>query len=68
MQLPTCPAQTGPVWKDDAEVHGCILPEGHELLPLGQTINGIEARDHRCSCGAWWVDSIRRDKPSLQRF
>ena len=67
MRPPTCPLQTGPAWKDDGEPCGCILAEGHELLPTGQTIDGIEARDHRCSCGAWWVDSIRRDRPSTQR-
>lgn len=66
MQQPACPARTGPIWKLDAETCGCVLPEGHELLPLGQAIDGIEARDHQCDCGAWWVDSIRRDRPSTQ--
>jgi hypothetical protein len=45
----TCPAQTGPVWKVDGEPCGCTLPKGH-------------TQDHECSCGSWWVDSIRRDK------
>jgi hypothetical protein len=51
-----CPAQTGPVWKTGGEPCGCILPEGHETSP------DIRERDHECSCGAWWVDSIRRDR------
>ena len=44
-----CTAQTGAVWKLDGEPCGCNLADGHE-------------GDHECSCGSWWVDSIRRDK------
>jgi hypothetical protein len=45
-----CPAQTGPVWKCGGEPCGCILPADH---PKDQ--------DHQCDCGAWWIDSVRRD-------
>lgn len=44
----TCTAQTGPVWKCGGERCGCVLAAGHD-------------GDHECSCGSWWVDSIRRD-------
>jgi hypothetical protein len=47
----TCPAQTGPVWKLGGEPCGCVLPEGHD-------------GDHTCSCGSWFIDSVRRDRPS----
>jgi hypothetical protein len=56
-----CPAQTGPIWKLGGEPCGCILDEGHVDLPADVLINGLGARDHQCSCGSWWVDSIRRD-------
>ena len=46
-----CTAQTGAVWKLDGEPCGCNLTDGH-------------GGDHECSCGSWWVDSIRRDKES----
>lgn len=45
----TCPAQTGPVWKLGGEPCGCTLPEGHP-------------REHECSCGSWWVNSVRVDR------
>lgn len=48
----TCPAQTGPVWKDGGEPCGCVLPADHDVTKT----------DHQCSCGAWWVDSVRRDR------
>lgn len=57
-----CTAQTGPIWKLGGESCGCYLPAGHEQLPAGQEINGIDARDHQCSCGSWWVDSLRVDR------
>jgi hypothetical protein len=47
----TCRAQTGPVWKLDGEPCGCMKTVGH-------------ADDHECSCGSWWVDSIRTDDGS----
>lgn len=49
-----CPAQTGPVWKADGEPCGCTLAPGHE-------------GDHLCGCGAWWVDSVRRDRDAEQQ-
>lgn len=57
----TCPAQTGPVWKLGGEPCGCVLPADHIDRSADELINGICVRDHQCSCGAWWVDEIRRD-------
>jgi len=64
--MQACTAQTGPIWKLGGEPCGCTLPEGHENAPIGETTNGITSRDHQCDCGSWWVDEIRRDRPSIR--
>lgn len=50
IEVKTCPAWSGPVWKSGGETCSCILSEGHlDTNPF-----------HECDCGAWWSDSCRR--------
>ncbi|MFG3418733.1 hypothetical protein [Micromonospora sp. NPDC048063] len=53
-----CGARTGPVWKAGGEVCSCVEPAGHV-----ERQDGRSGADHRCSCGAWFVDEVARRSP-----
>lgn len=50
-----CGSRCGPIWKLDGEVCVCVEPAGHV-----ERQDSTFGADHLCSCGAWFVDSVKQ--------